>query len=103
MSGPPGHHLPSAEPAQVRLEALALLRADRLAFGVMIGLSVLATVAGLAGPWLLGRIIDDVRRGAGLGDINVLAALIVVSALIRLVLTRYARYVGARFGERTSA
>ncbi|MGI8524239.1 MAG: ABC transporter ATP-binding protein, partial [Nocardioides sp.] len=42
-------------------------------------------------------------RGAGLGDINVLAALIVVSALIRLVLTRYARYVGARFGERTSA
>lgn len=103
MSGPPGHHLPSAEPAQVRREALELLRADRLAFGVMIGLSVLATVAGLAGPWLLGRIIDDVRRGAGLGDINALAALIVLSALIRLVLTRYARYVGARFGERTSA
>lgn len=103
MSGPPGQQLPSAGPAQVRREALELLRADRLAFGVMIGLSVLATVAGLAGPWLLGRIIDDVRRGAGLGDINVLAALIVLSALLRLVLTRYARYVGARFGERTSA
>lgn len=103
MSRPPGHYLPSAEPAQVRREALDLLRADRLAFSVMIGLSVLATAAGLAGPWLLGRIINDVRRGAGLDDINVLAALIVLSALIRLVLTRYARYVGARFGERTSA
>ncbi|MFH0173180.1 ABC transporter ATP-binding protein [Streptomyces cacaoi] len=95
--------LPVAEPGDVRRAAARLLRADRRAFTGALALNVLAAGAGLAGPWLLGRIIDEVRAGHGAGAVDRLAAAILACALAQLLLARWARYAGHRFGERTLA
>ncbi|MFF2131502.1 ABC transporter ATP-binding protein [Streptomyces olivochromogenes] len=95
--------LPVAEPAEVRRAALRLIRADGRAFAAVLGLNVLAAAAGLVGPWLLGRIIDDVRAGDGVHVVDRLASVILVCSLAQLLLARWARYVGHRFGERTLA
>ncbi|WP_406312586.1 ABC transporter ATP-binding protein [Streptomyces sp. NBC_00114] len=63
----------------------------------------MAAGAGLAGPWLVGRIIDEVRGGGGVGAVDRLALWILVCSLAQLLLARWARYVGHRFGERTLA
>lgn len=95
--------LPVATPAEVRRSAVALVRREPRALGLVLGLTVAATAAGLAGPLLLGRIVDDVGRGAGTAVIDRSAALIAGSAVVAFVLTRYARLAGARFGERLAA
>ncbi|MDQ0949544.1 ATP-binding cassette subfamily C protein [Streptomyces phaeochromogenes] len=95
--------LPVAEPADVRRAAGRLIRADGRAFAVVLVLNALAAAAGLVGPWLLGRIIDEVRAGGGVAVVDRLALVILVCALAQLVLARGARYVGYRFGERTLA
>jgi ATP-binding cassette, subfamily C, bacterial len=98
-----GPSLPVAGPARIRRAAARLIRMDARAFTAVLALNALAAAAGLAGPWLLGRIIDEVRSGAGTGTVDRLALAIVLLALAQLLLTRYARYVGHRFGERTMA
>jgi ATP-binding cassette subfamily C protein len=95
--------LPVAGPADVRKAAFRLVRADRRAFGVVLALNALAAAAGLAGPWLLGSIIDDVRGGGGVRAVDRLALWILLCSLAQLLLARWARYVGHRFGERTLA
>ncbi|WP_328908807.1 ABC transporter ATP-binding protein/permease [Streptomyces sp. NBC_00234] len=95
--------LPIAGPSEVRRAALRLIRLDGRAFAVMIGLNALAATAGLAGPWLLGRIIDEVRSGGAVASVDRLALTMLVFALAQLLLARYAGYVGHRFGERTLA
>ncbi|MEW2289035.1 ABC transporter ATP-binding protein [Streptomyces sp. NPDC047841] len=95
--------LPVADRAAVRRATVRLVSADRRAFAAALGLNALAAAAGLAGPWLLGRIVDEVRAGHGAGAVDRLASWIVVCALAQLLLARWARYVGHRFGERTLA
>lgn len=96
-------HLPVAEPADVRRASLRLIRADGRAFTAALALNALAAIAGLGGPWLLGRIIDEVRAGSGVGAVDRLALALLVCSLAELLLARWARYVGHRFGERTLA
>ncbi|MBH5133053.1 ABC transporter ATP-binding protein [Streptomyces sp. HB-N217] len=96
-------HLPVADRADVRRAAAGLVRADRRSFAVVLGLNALAALAGLAGPWLLGRIVDEVRAGGGVDAVDRMAAAILVCSLAQLLLARWARYVGYRFGERTLA
>ncbi|MGW7384004.1 ABC transporter ATP-binding protein [Streptomyces sp. NPDC054794] len=95
--------LPVAERAEVRRASVRLVRADRRAFAAVLTLNALAAAAGLAGPWLVGRIVDEVRAGHGVGAVDRLAVWILVCALAQLLLARWARYVGHRFGERTLA
>ncbi|WP_327317968.1 ABC transporter ATP-binding protein [Streptomyces sp. NBC_01235] len=95
--------LPVAEATDVRRAATRLVQADGRAFTGTLTLNVLAAGAGLAGPWLLGRIIDEVRAGHGTGAVDRLAAAILVCAAAQLLLARWARYAGHRFGERTLA
>ncbi|MFD8540113.1 ABC transporter ATP-binding protein [Streptomyces rubrogriseus] len=95
--------LPVAERADVRRAAAGLVRADRRSFAVVLGLNALAALAGLAGPWLLGRIVDEVRGGGGVGAVDRMALAILLCSLAQLLLARWARYVGHRFGERTLA
>ncbi|KAB1143635.1 ABC transporter ATP-binding protein [Streptomyces luteolifulvus] len=103
MSTHTSGQLPVAGPADVRKAAFRLVRADRRAFGVVLALNALAAAAGLAGPWLLGSIIDDVRGGGGVRAVDRLALWILLCSLAQLLLARWARYVGHRFGERTLA
>ncbi|MEV5933519.1 ABC transporter ATP-binding protein [Streptomyces sp. NPDC052079] len=98
-----GERLPLAGPVDVRRAAMGLVRADRRAFAGVLALNGLAAVAGLAGPWLLGRIIDEVRDGGGVAAVDRLAPVIALCAVAQLLLSRWARYVGHRFGERTLA
>ncbi|MBQ0853282.1 ABC transporter ATP-binding protein [Streptomyces sp. BH-SS-21] len=95
--------LPVAPPADVRAAAARLIRADGRAFAAVLALNALAAAAGLAGPWLLGRIVDEVRAGAGVAAVDRLALVILVCAPAQLLLARAARFVGHRFGERTLA
>ncbi|SEE26799.1 ATP-binding cassette, subfamily C [Streptomyces sp. 2112.3] len=95
--------LPVADPATTRQAALRLIRRDGRAFALMLALNGLAAGAGLAGPWLLGRIVDTVREGGGVRTVDRLALVILVCAMAQLLLARYARFVGYRFGERTVA
>ncbi|CAM5612330.1 ABC transporter ATP-binding protein OS=Streptomyces tendae OX=1932 GN=GUR47_36260 PE=4 SV=1 [Streptomyces tendae] len=95
--------LPVAERTDVRRAAAGLVRADRRSFAVVLGLNALAALAGLAGPWLLGRIVDEVRGGGGVGAVDRMALAILLCSLAQLLLARWARYVGAPLGERTLA
>ncbi|MFJ2717224.1 ABC transporter ATP-binding protein [Streptomyces sp. NPDC087437] len=96
-------HLPVAESADVRRAAVRLVRADARAFAGVLALNAAAAAAGLAGPWLLGRIVDAVRAGGGVGAVDRMALGILLCSLAQLLLVRWARYVGHRFGERTLA
>ncbi|MGW7244521.1 ABC transporter transmembrane domain-containing protein, partial [Streptomyces sp. NPDC054804] len=95
--------LPVAARADVRRAVLRLVRADRGAFSAALLLNALAAGTGLAGPWLVGRIVDAVRAGRGVGAVDRLALWILLCSLAQLLLARSARYLGHRFGERTLA
>ncbi|MEV6559539.1 ABC transporter ATP-binding protein [Nocardia sp. NPDC051756] len=98
--------LPVADAAQIRRAAANEIRADRTAFIAVLVLNALAVAAGLASPWLLGKIIDAVGRSPThtvVGTVDRLALAILVCTVAQIVLTRYARYVGYRFGARAAA
>ena len=95
--------LPVAEPAEVRRAASRLIGSDRAAFVLVLLTNCAAAGAGLLGPWLIGRIVDEVRAGAGVVAIDRLGLLVLLAAIAQLVIGRQARYLGYRFGERTAA
>ncbi|MEV7391694.1 ABC transporter ATP-binding protein [Streptomyces sp. NPDC091215] len=95
--------LPFAGRAEVRRATLRLVKADRRAFTAALLLNALAAATGLVGPWLVGRIVDAVRAGRGVGAVDRLALWILLCSLAQLLFARAARYVGHRFGERTLA
>ena len=95
--------LPVAASRPVVRAAGRLIAADRRAVAVMIALTGLAAVAGLAGPWLLGRIIDTVTGAGDAAQVDRLALGVLACALAQTLLARYALLAGHRFGERTAA
>ncbi|EEP70241.1 ABC transporter ATP-binding protein [Micromonospora sp. ATCC 39149] len=95
--------LPVADRSAVRGAALDLVARDRRAVAVVLALHAAATIAGLGGPWLLGRIVDEVSAGAGAAAVDRLALGIAACVLVQGLLSRYAQYAGHRFGERTMA
>ncbi|MFJ6659272.1 ABC transporter ATP-binding protein [Streptomyces sp. NPDC091377] len=95
--------LPVADRAAVRRATLGLIRADRRLFAFVLALNSAAALAGLAAPWLLGRVIDEVRAGAGVDTVDRLAAVLLGCAVAQLLLARWARHAGHRFGENTLA
>jgi ABC-type multidrug transport system fused ATPase/permease subunit len=95
--------LPIADQRLVARAARRLLAADRRAVAVLVLLNVLAALAGLAAPWLLGRIIDTVTAGHGTDQVDRLAVAVLACAVAQTLLSRYALVVGYRFGERTAA
>ncbi|MGW2115524.1 ABC transporter ATP-binding protein [Streptomyces zhihengii] len=96
--------LPVADRATVRRAVVRLVMADRWAMAGIVLLTSLAAVAGLAGPWLLGRIVTLLEAGeATTGSVDRLALAAVVCALVQLVLTRFSLRGSHRFGERALA
>lgn len=99
-----GWRLPVAGRADVRRATARLIGADRRAMAVVFLLTCLASLAGLAGPWLLGKIVDVVEAGdVRSATIDGLALAVLGCAVALLVLTRSARYAAHRFGERALA
>jgi ABC-type multidrug transport system fused ATPase/permease subunit len=95
--------LPIADRTEVRRATVDLIAGDRRAVAWSLGLQVAAAVAGLASPWLLGRIIDAVMGGAASSTVDHLAIAIAVSVVVQGLLARYGQNVGFRFGERAVA
>ncbi|MEV4709000.1 ABC transporter ATP-binding protein [Actinoplanes sp. NPDC049316] len=96
--------LPVARRDRVRRAAAGLVRADARAVALMVTLNILAAVAGLAGPWLLGRVIDTVAAGSrSVAAVDHLALGILLCTLGQILLSRAALVAGHRFGERTAA
>jgi ABC-type multidrug transport system fused ATPase/permease subunit len=95
--------LPVADRRQVRRSAAQLVRRDRRALWVVLGLYGAAAAAALPGPWLVGEIVDRVSTGAGVATVDRLALAIAGAVLAQLLLERAARYAGHRFGERALA
>ncbi|CUR59047.1 putative ABC transporter permease/ATP-binding protein [metagenome] len=95
--------LPVAEPGEVRRAAWRLIRSDRTAFVVVLLTNCAAAGAGLVGPWLLGKIVNEVQAGAGVATIDRWGLLVVLAAAAQLLIGHQARRLGYRFGERTAA
>jgi ABC-type multidrug transport system fused ATPase/permease subunit len=91
--------LPVATPAQVRAEAVRLLRSRRGAVAGSLVLHILAAVTGLAGPWLLGTLVDAVTTGTTTTRVDAIAAALAGFVLAQTVLTRAARKASFVIGE----
>ena len=95
--------LPVADSATVRRRTGALLRLHRRKLTAVVTLHALAAVAGLVGPWLLGRIVDGVAQGTTASAINTMVAILVVAVLAQSVLVRYAQRGAMILGEEVFA
>ena len=95
--------LPVADTVQVRRYARDLFRRHPRALGAAVGLHVLAAVAGLVGPRLLGDLVEAIRHGEGVGVVDRLAAAIAGFVVLQAVLVRFAYLASARLGEQVLA
>src|SRR5262249_22610340 len=95
--------LPVADGAQVRRYAGTLLRRHPRLLGWTLGLHGLAAVSGLVAPRLLGDLVESIERGTGAVTVDRIALVIGLFVVVQSVLTRYAKYTSAQFGERMLA
>ncbi|WP_051298628.1 ABC transporter ATP-binding protein [Arthrobacter castelli] len=95
--------LPVADGAEVKAETLRLMRQHRGGLGRVIGLYMLAAIAGLAGPFLLGRMIDAVVAGTTSAYIMWVALILLGFVTLQALLTRSATKSGMVLGEHVFA
>ena len=95
--------LPVADRTAVRRALAELMDTQRRAVALVLVLHAGAAVAGLAAPWLLGRIVDAVTHGQGTGVIDEYALGIIGCVVAQGLLSRYAQYAGHRLSERAIA
>ncbi|MFE9371115.1 ABC transporter ATP-binding protein [Streptomyces sp. NPDC006711] len=91
--------LPVGTPATVRSYARELLRRHRAAFAVLIGANAVAVIASMAGPYLLGGVIEDLSTGVRDLHLGRVAALFAVALIIQAVFVRTVRLRGGMLGE----
>ncbi|MDX6366993.1 MAG: hypothetical protein QOK30_2069 [Nocardioidaceae bacterium] len=91
--------LPVANGPQVRRYALDLARRHPRQLSLALVLHVLAAVAGLAAPRLVGNLVQDVATGTTVSTVDTTILAVAAFLLAQTVLTRYARYVSYTFGE----
>jgi ABC-type multidrug transport system fused ATPase/permease subunit len=91
--------LPIASSADVRRYARELARRHPRALRYTVLLHAAAALAGLAGPPLLGSLVQAVERGTTTTRVDLVAAAIAVFVLLQTVLTRFARYRSFVLGE----
>lgn len=95
--------LPVADRAAVRSYAVSLARRHpRLLWGAL-ALHVLAALAALAAPRLIGDLVDEVTRGTTVGEVDRTVAILGGFLLVQVVLTRYARLMSQVLGEQVLA
>lgn len=95
--------LPLASAAVARRWAAMTFRANRREFVLVLVLFGIAAVAGLAGPQLLGLIVDEVSGAESSINIDVLAVVFVVVLVAQSWLRRSARLKAGVLGERVLA
>ncbi|MCU1432012.1 MAG: transporter related [Actinotalea sp.] len=91
--------LPIADGPALRAHTVGLLRRHRRGLGRVLVLHLLAAAAGLAGPWLLGRLVDDVADGTSLEAVDRVVLVLVLAVVAQTVLMRYAQRGALILGE----
>jgi ABC-type multidrug transport system fused ATPase/permease subunit len=95
--------LPVADGTTVRRYVASLFRRHPRTVGIALALHVLAAGAGLAGPRLLGDLVQAVATGTTLGHVNKVVLALAGFLLVQTVLTRQARYISSALGEKVLA
>jgi ABC-type multidrug transport system fused ATPase/permease subunit len=75
--------LPIADARTTWDYTLRLLRTHRGEFLLIAAMTMLSALAGLVGPWLLGRLVDDVRAGTTADHVRDLVLIAVAASLLR--------------------
>ena len=91
--------LPVADTPDVRRYARELSRRHPRELRVTVGLHAAAALAGLAGPPLLGSLVQAVSQGTTTARVDHVAAAIAAFLVLQTVLTRFARYRSFVLGE----
>jgi ABC-type multidrug transport system fused ATPase/permease subunit len=95
--------LPLATSAQVRARARAVARRHRGPLALAVGLHAAAALAGLAGPALLGLLVDEVTGGTTTGRVDRIALAVLAALVAQVLLLRIARLASYTLGERVLA
>lgn len=99
MSTPVNEVLPVATTGQVVDYAKTLLGRFPRSITLAVVLNIAAALTALAGPRLLGDLVEAVEEGTTIGHVNRVIALLAGFLVAQTVLTRYARYVSFVLGE----
>ncbi|MZE53891.1 ATP-binding cassette domain-containing protein [Streptomyces sp. SID5770] len=91
--------LPVATAATVRGYVRELFGRHRRAFALLVGVNAVAVIASMAGPYLLGSMVDDLAAGARELHLERTVALFAVALLVQAVFVRLVRLRGAVLGE----
>ena len=91
--------LPVADASQVRAYAAGLARRHPRELGLSLLLYAAAAVAGLAAPWLLGDLVEQVEGGTTRGHVDRVALLLALSVLAAAVLTWWSRRISLVLAE----
>lgn len=92
--------LPIASSQKVRATAFRLIRRHHRALAVVLGLHTAAAVFGLAGPWLIGRIIDGINTRTTTQQTIDVAVITLVGAIVgQALVIRYAQRQSMVLGE----
>jgi ABC-type multidrug transport system fused ATPase/permease subunit len=95
--------LPVGTPTTVRGYLRELLRRNRVDFIVLIAANAIAVVASMAGPYLLGGLVQDLSAGQRDLHLPRVIGLFAVALAVQTAFTRTVRMRGAMLGERMLA
>lgn len=91
--------LPVGTSATVRGYVRGLFRRHRRAFVVLVSVNAVAVIASMVGPYLLGRIVDDLAAGARELHLGRMALLFALALAVQTFFVRLVRLRGAMLGE----
>ncbi|MFI1941514.1 ABC transporter ATP-binding protein [Streptomyces purpureus] len=91
--------LPVGTPATVRAYVAELLRRHRRAFTVLVTVNAIAVIASMAGPYLLGSLVERLADGARELHLEWTVGLFVAALAVEAVFVRLMRLRGAMLGE----
>ncbi|MER6446431.1 multidrug ABC transporter ATP-binding protein [Streptomyces venezuelae] len=91
--------LPVGTSATVRDYVRGLFRRHRRSFLVLVGVNATAVIASMVGPYLLGRIVDDLSAGARELHLERAALLFTLALAVQTFFVRQVRLRGAMLGE----
>ncbi|MFD4739999.1 ABC transporter ATP-binding protein, partial [Streptomyces virginiae] len=91
--------LPVGTSATVRGYVRGLFRRHRRAFVVLVSVNAAAVIASMAGPYLLGQVVDDLSAGARELHLGRVALLFALALAVQTFFVRLVRLRGAMLGE----
>jgi ABC-type multidrug transport system fused ATPase/permease subunit len=95
--------LPVGAPTTVRRYARSLARRHRSAFALLITVDAVAVLASMVGPYLLGRLVEDLAAGHRQLHLARTVALFAAALAVQTLFVRELRLRGAILGERMLA